>query len=202
MTRSREQGAASPGLSHTPAAQHRREMARGYTEDPDPGYRPNRPQRSKSTRGYEDLAARGYTAHYAESPVIQTAAQQQEPHQPPRTLPRRAASRSQPRNSTLPRSEAAASRSASRASRARQQQVSSQVTRSRSWGARPAGVVVYNRHGEPVEAPAAIPASKPPSTIGVGYRPSTALRYALPTFNVPHHISHHCHSQVDTEERG
>ena len=189
MTSDQEQGAASPGLSHThQPPHHRREMARGYTEDPDPGYRPNRPQRSKSTRGYEDLAARGYTAHYAESPVIQTAAQQQEPHQPPRTLPRRAASRSQPRNSTLPRSEAAASRSASRASRARQQQVSSQVTRSRSWGARPAGVVVYNRHGEPVEAPAAIPASKPPSTIGVGYRPSTALRYVLPTFPTTFHI--------------
>ena len=155
-------------------------MARGYTEDPENGgYRPSRPtRRAESQRGYADpdargqrnyadLEARGYTAHYAESPVIQ------QPDQPqPRTLPRRA---SRSRNSTLPRSEAA--RSASRASRPGPNSAVSKVTRSRSWGARPAGVVVYNRHGEPVETnQGPVPPSKPPSTIGVGYRPNTALR--------------------------
>ena len=155
-------------------------MARGYTEDPENGgYRPSRPtRRAESQRGYADpdargqrnyadLEARGYTAHYAESPVIQ------QPDQPqPRTLPRRA---SRSRNSTLPRSEAA--RSASRASRPGPNSAVSKVTRSRSWGARPAGVVVYNRHGEPVETnQVPVPPSKPPSTIGVGYRPNTALR--------------------------
>ena len=156
-------------------------MARGYTEDPeDPGYRPSRPtRRAESQRGYDDLKARGYddlkargfTAHYAESPVIQSDQPQ------PRTLPRRSA---RSRNSTLPRSEAA--RSASRASRASRpgnnNNAVSKVTRSRSWGARPAGVVVYNRHGEPVETntQGPQPPSKPPSTIGVGYRPNTALR--------------------------
>ena len=56
----------------------------------------------------------------------------------------------------------------------------SKVTRSRSWGARPPGVVVYNRNGEPagVETPGyETPAIKPASTIGLGYRPGTALRY-------------------------
>ena len=54
----------------------------------------------------------------------------------------------------------------------------SKVTRSRSWGARPAGVVVYNRHGEPtgVETPGYQTPAKPSSTVGVGYRPNTALR--------------------------
>lgn len=158
-------------------------MARGYTDpgDPEAGYRPSRPmRRAESQRGYADLKsqgydelkARGFTAHYAESPVIQT-----EPQQQPRTLPRRgqAGHNTRSRNSTLTRPRSEAARSASRASRpgTRQQQ----VTRSKSWGARPAGVVVYNRHGEPVDTGAAqMPPSKPPSTIGVGYRPNTALR--------------------------
>jgi len=54
----------------------------------------------------------------------------------------------------------------------------SKVTRSRSWGAKPAGVVVYNRHGEPqgLETPGyQTPAQQPNSTVGVGYRPNTAL---------------------------
>ncbi len=54
----------------------------------------------------------------------------------------------------------------------------SKVVRSRSWGARPPGVVVYNRHGEPIGLDGQMQApSKPASTIGVGYRPNTALRY-------------------------
>jgi hypothetical protein len=54
----------------------------------------------------------------------------------------------------------------------------SKVTRSRSWGARPPGVVVYNRHGEPIGLDDQMQAPpKPASTIGVGYRPNTALRY-------------------------
>jgi hypothetical protein len=51
-------------------------------------------------------------------------------------------------------------------------------------------VVVYNRNGEPagVESPGyATPALKPASTIGLGYRPGTALRYltyVLPIISV------------------
>ena len=76
-------------------------MARGYTEEDD--YRPSRPaRRVESQRGLNNP---GYSAHYAESPVITTENQ-------PRTLPRRSA---HSRNSTLPRSEAV--RSASRSSR-------------------------------------------------------------------------------------
>lgn len=53
----------------------------------------------------------------------------------------------------------------------------SKVTRSRSWGARPAGVVVYNRHGEPtgLENQGYQTPNNPASTIGIGYRPNTAL---------------------------
>ena len=114
----------------------------------------------------------GYSAHYAESPVINSEAG------PPRTLPRSKSAASRSRNSTLPRPEV--SRSASRASRnpGPPGTTLSKVTRSRSWGARPGGVVVYNRHGEPVETTAVGqtgPPSKAPSTIGVGYRPNTAL---------------------------
>jgi len=139
-------------------------MARGYTEDED--YRPSRPaRRVESQRGLNNP---GFSAHYAESPVITTEGQ-------PRTLPRRSA---QSRNSTLPRSEAV--RSASRSSRLAiggPGTTVSKVTRSRSWGARPAGVVVYNRHGEPtgVETPGYQTPAKPSSTVGVGYRPNTAL---------------------------
>ena len=66
----------------------------------------------------------------------------------------------------------------------------SKVTRSRSWGAKPAGVVVYNRHkqhqiiikiltifnrhGEPAGLEGySTPA--PQSTVGLGYRPPTAM---------------------------
>lgn len=131
-------------------------MARSYLEDDD-DRRPARPaRRAQSTRG---LNNQGYSAHYAESPVIRQDG--------PRASRRSAHSRS----STLPRSEVY--RSPSRHSRAGPQ-VTSKVTRSRSWGARPPGVVVYNRHGEP-ETQGYQPPTKPPSTIGVGYRPSTAL---------------------------
>jgi len=159
-------------------------MARGYSESRheagDHGYTPSRPMRraesqrvygDKPAAGqYDELKARGFTAHYAESPVIESGDQQ------PRTLPRhRGQTRSRASTLTRPRSEAA--RSGSRASRPAAG-AKSQVTRSRSWGARPAGVVVYNRHGEPVETaqPGTLQTpSKPPSTIGVGYRPNTAL---------------------------
>ena len=56
----------------------------------------------------------------------------------------------------------------------------SKVTRSRSWGARPPGVVVYNRNGEPIGLDDQLQAPpKPASTIGVGYRPNTALRLVI-----------------------
>ena len=147
-------------------------MARGYTE-PEPDYRPSRPtRRAESQRYGERHTVAGYSAHYAESPVISDEAG------PPRTLPRSKSAASRSRNSTLPRPDV--SRSASRASRpgpGPPGTTLSKVTRSRSWGARPGGVVVYNRHGEPVESPPGgqIPTSKAPSTIGVGYRPNTAL---------------------------
>lgn len=145
-------------------------MARGYTE-PDPDYRPSRPtRRAESQRYGERHTVAGYSAHYAESPVINDEVG------PPRTLPRSKSAASRSRNSTLPRPDV--SRSASRASRPGQPGTTlSKVTRSRSWGARPGGVVVYNRHGEPVESNAGgqLPPSKAPSTIGVGYRPNTAL---------------------------
>jgi len=144
-------------------------MARGYTE-PDPDYRPSRPtRRAESQRYGERHTVAGYSAHYAESPVISNEAG------PPRTLPRSKSAASRSRNSTLPRPEV--SRSASRASRPGAPGTTlSKVTRSRSWGARPGGVVVYNRHGEPVESPAGqLPPPKAPSTVGVGYRPNTAL---------------------------
>ena len=53
----------------------------------------------------------------------------------------------------------------------------SKVTRSRSWGAKPAGVVVYNRHGEPagLEPAAGYSSPAPASTVGLGYRPNTAM---------------------------
>merc|ERR1719350_2323040 len=84
----------------------------------------------------------------------------------------RARPRSQGRGGTMPRSEV--SRAESRASRAGT--TVSKVTRSRSWGAKPAGVVVYNRHGEPagVEGPG-YTSPTPASTIGLGYRPPTAM---------------------------
>jgi len=137
-------------------------MARGYLEDGEG--RPSRPaRRAESTRA---LSNQGYSAHYAESPVVRT-------HDGPRASRRSAHSRS----STLPRSEAY--RSLSRHSRPAGSQINqvSKVTRSRSWGARPPGVVVYNRHGEPagMENQGYQPPTKPASTIGVGYRPNTAL---------------------------
>merc|ERR1712212_227114 len=140
-------------------------MARGY-QDQDQGsdYRPSRPaRRVESLRG--GVSNPGFSAHYAESPVIQTDSH---PRSLPRTRPR-----SQGRSGTLPRSEV--SRAESRASRGGT--TVSKVTRSRSWGAKPAGVVVYNRHGEPagVETPGYQTPAKPGSTVGVGYRPSTAL---------------------------
>lgn len=133
-------------------------MARGYIEEGSGG-RPSRPaRRSESTRA---LANQGYSAHYAESPVIR--------QEGTRTSRRSVHSRS----STLPRSDAL--RSPSRHSRPGTQL--SKVTRSRSWGARPPGVVVYNRHGEPtgVENQGFSSPSKTASTVGVGYRPNTAL---------------------------
>ena len=145
-------------------------MARGYAES---DYRPSRPtRRAESQRLGERHTVAGYSAHYAESPVINSEAG------PPRTIPRSKSAASRSRNSTLPRPEV--SRSASRASRAPGPPGTtlSKVTRSRSWGARPGGVVVYNRHGEPVETTAVGqtgPPPKAPSTIGVGYRPNTAL---------------------------
>merc|ERR1719382_2188944 len=82
----------------------------------------------------------------------------------------RARPRSQGRGGTMPRSEV--SRAESRASRAGT--TVSKVTRSRSWGAKPAGVVVYNRHGEPAGLEGySTPA--PQSTVGLGYRPPTAM---------------------------
>ena len=135
-------------------------MARGYQEGED--YRPSRPaRRVESLRG--GVSNPGFSAHYAESPVIQDGG--------PRTMPR-ARPRSQGRGGTMPRSEV--SRAESRASRAGT--TVSKVTRSRSWGAKPAGVVVYNRHGEPagVEGPG-YTSPTPASTIGLGYRPPTAM---------------------------
>jgi len=132
-------------------------MAKGYLEGDDG--RPSRPaRRSESTRG---LTNTGYSAHYAESPVIKQDG------------PRASRRSTHSRSSTLPRSEVY--RSPSRHSRPGTQL--SKVTRSRSWGARPPGVVVYNRHGEPtgVENQGFQNTSKPASTIGLGYRPSTAL---------------------------
>ena len=151
-------------------------MARGYSE-PEPDYRPSRPtRRAESQRYGERHTVAGYSAHYAESPVISSEAA------PPRTLPRSKSAASRSRNSSLPRP-GQVSRSASRASRppgppGPPGTTLSKVTRSRSWGARPGGVVVYNRHGEPVETSAGGqpgPPPKAPSTIGVGYRPNTAL---------------------------
>jgi len=155
-------------------------MARGYQEDEEgveegyrssqreEGYRPSRPaRRVESLRG--GATNHGYSAHYAESPVIRTETQA-------RSLPRprpRSHGRS---GGTLPRSDVG--RSASRASKgtAGPGTTVSKVTRSRSWGAKPAGVVVYNRHGEPtgMETPG-YTSPAPASTVGLGYRPSTAL---------------------------
>ena len=73
-------------------------MARGY-QDQDQGsdYRPSRPaRRVESLRG--GVSNPGFSAHYAESPVIQTDSH---PRSLPRTRPR-----SQGRSGTLPRSEA------------------------------------------------------------------------------------------------
>ena len=178
---------ATPGVlslhntwsSQSPVSAPLTVMARGYSE-PDPDYRPSRPtRRAESQRYGERHTVAGYSAHYAESPVISSEVGQPQP-QPPRTLPRSKSAASRSRHSTLPRPEV--SRSASRASRAPPGPPAttslSKVTRSRSWGARPGGVVLYNRHGEPVEATAggqAGPPPKAPSTIGVGYRPNTAL---------------------------
>jgi len=140
-------------------------MARGYTEDD----RPSRPaRRVESQRGINNA---GYSAHYAESPVIKTESNQ---HQS-RSLPRRHV---QSRNSTLPRPEPrprSTSRAGSRLTTGGT--TVSKVTRSRSWGAKPAGVVVYNRHGEPagVEAPGYQAPAQAASSVGVGYRPGTAL---------------------------
>lgn len=112
----------------------------------------------------------GYSAHYAESPVIpDTGGGDDDGPAPPRASRRSIHSRS----STLPRGGDVV-RSPSRHSRPGTQM--SKVVRSRSWGARPPGVVVYNRHGEPIGLDGQMQApSKPASTIGVGYRPNTAL---------------------------
>merc|ERR1719400_1755795 len=133
----------------------------GY-QDQDSDYRPSRPaRRVESLRG--GVSNPGFSAHYAESPVIQTE------HSQARSLPR-TRPRSQGRSGTLPRSEV--SRAESGASRAGT--TVSKVTRSRSWGAKPAGVVVYNRHGEPAGLEGySTPA--PQSTVGLGYRPPTAM---------------------------
>jgi len=131
--------------------------------------RPSRPaRRAESLRG--GMNNTGYSAHYAESPVIPNDG---EGAPPPRTSRRSIHSRS----STLPRG-GDVIRSPSRHSRpgSRPGTQMSKVTRSRSWGARPPGVVVYNRHGEPIGLDDQLQAPpKPASTIGVGYRPNTAL---------------------------
>eukprot|EP00088_Acartia_fossae_P028214 TRINITY_DN2900_c0_g1_i2.p2 TRINITY_DN2900_c0_g1~~TRINITY_DN2900_c0_g1_i2.p2 ORF type:complete len:346 (-),score=68.21 TRINITY_DN2900_c0_g1_i2:2149-3186(-) len=131
--------------------------------------RPSRPaRRAESVRGLNNT---GYSAHYAESPVIPDGGSGGDAGGPP---PPRASRRSiHSRSSTLPRG-GDVIRSPSRHSRPGTQM--SKVTRSRSWGARPPGVVVYNRHGEPIGLDEQLQApSKPASTIGVGYRPNTAL---------------------------
>lgn len=137
-------------------------MARGYLDTGEDD-RPARPaRRVESRRSSRGTVNPGYSAHYAESPVIAHDGTRQS---------RRGGGQS--RSSTLPRSDY---RSPSRHSRSANQV--SKVTRSRSWGARPPGVVVYNRNGEPagVETPGyETPAVKPASTIGLGYRPGTAL---------------------------
>lgn len=144
-------------------------MARGYSEDGSDNkdnFKPPRPaRRTESQRGLDNP---GYSAHYAESPVIKT----EPPSHQPRTLPRRSGVQS--RTSTLPRSDV---RSGSRMTTSGGTTVS-KVTRSRSWGAKPAGVVVYNRHGEPTgieQPPGYLSNGQPGSTVGVGYRPNTAL---------------------------
>jgi len=116
------------------------------------------------TRGVNNPA---FSAHYAESPVIRADSSNRSSLPRPRP-------RSHGRSGTLPRSEA--SRSASRASRPGGPGTTvSKVTRSRSWGAKPAGVVVYNRHGEPTGLEGEYSSPAPASTLGLGYRPPTAL---------------------------
>jgi len=134
-------------------------------------YRPSRPaRRAESTREVVregGVSNHGYSAHYAESPVIA-------PPRESRSLPRRPPPRSHSKNSTLPRSGAGeVYRSPSRHTNTGTQL--SKVTRSRSWGARPAGVVVYNRNGEPQDQDVYQQPTKPASVVGVGYRPGTAL---------------------------
>lgn len=143
-------------------------MARGYVVEEDREYRPSRPaRRAESTREVREggVVNHGYSAHYAESPVIA-------PPRESRSLPRRPPPRSHSKNSTLPRS-GEVYRSPSRHTNTGTQL--SKVTRSRSWGARPAGVVVYNRNGEPQDQDVYQQPTKPASVVGVGYRPGTAL---------------------------
>lgn len=171
-------------------------MAKGYVlEEDDEDYRPSRPARrvgsqrevgysmqrevhqeysSQVNQGYSSHAevsqqeVPGYSAHYAESPVIA-------PPRESRSLPRRTKSR----NSTLQRGGGEAYRSPSRHTTTGPGTTVavSKVTRSRSWGARTPGVVVYNRNGEPagLENGGYQEPVKPASTIGIGYRPNTAM---------------------------
>jgi len=137
--------------------------------------RPSRPaRRAESIRGLNNT---GYSAHYAESPVIPDDGAGGGDAQPPRAARRSIHSRSStlPRGGDVIRSPSRHSRPGSRPGSRPATQMS-KVTRSRSWGARPPGVVVYNRHGEPIGLDDQMQAPpKPASTIGVGYRPNTAL---------------------------
>ena len=104
-------------------------MARGYLED-DPG-RPSRPaRRAESVRAPSN---QGYSAHYAESPVIR--------QDPPRASRRRSVNS---RSSTLPRSEAL--RSPSRHSRAGNQDQKTEVQdgEDMSWLVKDTVQVKYN----------------------------------------------------------